>query len=214
MKYKIMKILSLCILLLVTIGCEYKENIKLPNIKLAIDYDSPMSTYDDQLYELSEDGILTVTLCRLQSTLVVKKLEIQNDYNPEGKKAPCKFKVKTVKLTNKQKRIIVDIWSRITQEETIKQYVHILDADRNTNATVFIEIEGDIPYWSTYISDYEASDRRDEYSPDILDLSYRFLDFAPIEPRTKWIAGPNENDGVTGFVIDIEGATKHTHKWK
>ena len=206
----------ICVFLIIVFFCSCKEEIQLPNIKLAIDYDSYFSEYDDQLYELNEDGTLTVSLCRIRDTLIDQKLIIANDYNGEGEMTTCKFEEKKIKLTYKQKRIIFDIWSKLSEEEPFRKRdaYHYLGSNKRTDATVYIQIGDKITYACTYIHDYEKAERPEEYSPEVLGLAYRFIDFIPLEPRTEWVTGYKDKNGFSKNVIEISGITTHSHKWK
>lgn len=205
----------ICVFLIIVFFCSCKEEIQLPNIKLAIDYDSYFSEYDDQLYELNEDGTLTVSLCRIR-TRIGQKLIIANDYNGEGEMTTCKFEEKKIKLTYKQKRIIFDIWSKLSEEEPFRKRdaYHYLGSNPRTDATVYIQLGDKITYACTYIHDYEKAERPEEYSPEVLDLAYRFIDFIPLEPRTEWVTGFKDKNGFSKRVIKIAGITAHSHKWK
>ena len=215
MKKATIVISTISILIILICGCE-KHNIQLPNLKLAIDYDNYLSIYDDQLYELNEDGTLTVSLCRMRSTLIDQKLIIANDYNGEGEMTTCKFEEKKIKLTYKQKRIIFNIWSKLSEEEPFRKQdaYHYLGSNKKTDATVYIQLGDKITYACTYIDDYEKAERPEEYSPEVLDLAYRFIDFIPLEPRTEWATGIKDKNGFSKRVIKIAGITTHSHKWK
>ena len=152
----------ICVFLIIVFFCSCKEEIQLSNIKLAIDYDSYFSEYDDQLYELNEDGTLTVSLCRIR-TRIGQKLIIANDYNGEGEMTTCKFEEKKIKLTYKQKRIIFDIWSKLSEEEPFRKQdaYHYLGSNKKTDATVYIQLGDKITYACTYIDDYEKAERKE-----------------------------------------------------
>ena len=63
-------------------------------------------------------------------------------------------------------------------------------------------------YKCTYIEDYKPVTQGPElmrYNYDLLDLSYRFIDYAPIEPC--------EYHELKNYTVKITQQLYHNHKW-
>ena len=208
-KFKVTFVVSL-LFILILLTCNFNE-ISLPNLKLAIDYNRFLSSFDDQLYELNENGILTVTLCRLEGD---GTFGFRDFYNENGIIQKCKFKENSIKLSQKEKLIIYDLIVNLINKESIKKETILPNDNFSTSAAVYIQIDGEIPYYCAYIEDYKTSKESRYFSSEILDLTYRFIDYVPIKPRSEWIMGKSPEDKFTGGIIQIDGITTHSHKWK
>ena len=197
----------LIIVVVILITIKYSLPINLPHIKLALDYDRFLAPYDDQLYELYPDGRLKVSLCRLDD---FSHFSFINYYNEHGEWAPCVFKEQTFNLSRKQQKIIQKHIKNLTKFESINKINTPIETEGH-KITTYIQIEDKtIPYQGSFTEDYDNYEN--SFSPEILDLTYRLIEFAPIIPRTEWVVGDSPGN-VKGLKLKIEGITKHTHKW-
>ena len=206
------QIKTILLFLLISIllsSCNFQKN-KLPNLNLAIQFERYISGYDDLLYELREDGTLSVTLCKLKQN---NSLEFDTMYNTSGELVLCRFQTKKYQLTRKQQRILLEYYEELIAEKSIHRRVNSIESNTN-DATVFIQIDDQVPYSCTYTKNYAAEPANYLYSSAILDIAYRFIDFAPIEPRSEWLIGDKPGKPGTGGKYKIIGMVTHTHKWK
>lgn len=190
-----------------TFGC-FREQIKFPNLKLSIKYDRTKSGYNDQLYELDEDGALTVTVCKLKQS---SSFEYEDTINSRGQRAICRFASKTINLTHKQKRIIRDLLSKLMEKETFAREVHVLDTSTNY-INVNILIDNCDLYRCTYTEDYDMEKNSELYPSEILDITYRFIDFVNLEPRPEKDDNYYKNNYDAGYTI--YSSILHSHNWK
>ena len=193
-------------ILLVFIGCN--NNPRDPIVMLSIKYEKFLGDSDDQLYKLYDNGKLEVTLCRLKTA---GSYEIADFYDQNSNWKPCKFKKKTYYITKKQQSDIEKMVEKLESTEMVKPGPPIIESNSNF-ATVFIKTGNRASYSCRYTEDYSVDQQANLYSPEVLDIAYRFIELAPIKAREKWIfRGPN--DPPEGRTILVNGVTTHSHSW-